>query len=222
MSDRTKAIGERIKELRKQKNLTQKEIAMKLGRTAAAVTQWELGITAPNGQNLIKLADLLGCDPQWILTGQHTQARDKISKWDGIDIPRSPIVEWQQVPGFYYDDRGISHIYTNEWMPVIDGGDDCVIVKTKESFFPGTDKLKVPEGSLLLIDIRSPFEEYEVIPGKYYVMQRKDILLPAIKQLDFDGLKLILKSVNPNHEDYHYNSDDWDIIGEIRQIIVNL
>lgn len=66
-------FGKTILELRKQKNLTQEELAAQLGVTAAAVSKWENNYTLPDILMLCALADffevttdeLLGRLKQW-------------------------------------------------------------------------------------------------------------------------------------------------------------
>ena len=50
-------LGSKILELRKQKNVTQEELAAELGVTAAAVSKWENGYTLPDILMLCALAD---------------------------------------------------------------------------------------------------------------------------------------------------------------------
>ena len=50
-------LGKNINELRKQKNITQEELAAELGVTAAAVSKWEKGYTLPDVLMLCALAD---------------------------------------------------------------------------------------------------------------------------------------------------------------------
>ena len=50
-------IGNKILELRKQKNVTQEALAAELGVTAAAVSKWENGYTLPDILMLCALAD---------------------------------------------------------------------------------------------------------------------------------------------------------------------
>lgn len=47
--------------LRKKINMTQKELAHKLGVTQGAVSQWEKGIANPKVDKLPLLARILGC-----------------------------------------------------------------------------------------------------------------------------------------------------------------
>lgn len=53
-------FNERIKAYRREKGYSQEQIARKLHITQGAISQWELGITSPNAQQIAALADLLG------------------------------------------------------------------------------------------------------------------------------------------------------------------
>ena len=61
-------IGRNILELRKQKNITQEELAAELGVTATAVSKWENGYTLPDIMMLCALADFLASQPMnfWV------------------------------------------------------------------------------------------------------------------------------------------------------------
>jgi transcriptional regulator with XRE-family HTH domain len=49
-------VGQKIRELRKSRNLLQKELASKIGVTAEAVSFWESGIRMPRPKQIVKLA----------------------------------------------------------------------------------------------------------------------------------------------------------------------
>lgn len=57
----------KLKELREQRNMTQRYVAKELNLTPGAVAKWELGISVPTVENLIALADLLGCTTDQLL-----------------------------------------------------------------------------------------------------------------------------------------------------------
>lgn len=50
-----------LKDYRRKKRLTQKQIAKLLGVTPNCITQWESGVRRPNVVMLKKLAELLEC-----------------------------------------------------------------------------------------------------------------------------------------------------------------
>lgn len=51
----------KLKELREQRNMTQRQVAKRLSLTPGAVAKWELGLSVPTVENLLALADLFGC-----------------------------------------------------------------------------------------------------------------------------------------------------------------
>jgi DNA-binding XRE family transcriptional regulator len=55
-----KTMGDTIAELRKQKGMTQKELADKLNITDKAVSKWERNIACPDTALIPKLAEILG------------------------------------------------------------------------------------------------------------------------------------------------------------------
>ena len=67
-------IGHKIQELRKQKGITQEELAAELGVTAAAVSKWENGYTLPDILMLCALADFFGITTDELL-GRNKQTQ---------------------------------------------------------------------------------------------------------------------------------------------------
>lgn len=53
------SFSERLKELRKKNNLTQQELADKVGTNRVNVTKWETGRTEPTLENIVKLSKIL-------------------------------------------------------------------------------------------------------------------------------------------------------------------
>ncbi len=54
-----KFYSSKIKELREQKNITQRQLGNLLGVSDRAVSKWETGLSNPSGQNLIRLSKIL-------------------------------------------------------------------------------------------------------------------------------------------------------------------
>ena len=62
-------IGQRIREFRQNKKLTQDQFGEVCAATKSAVSQWENNITKPSIDNLVLLNQKLGCSIDWLLTG---------------------------------------------------------------------------------------------------------------------------------------------------------
>ena len=52
-----RTLGEKINSLRKQRNMTQDELAEKMGVSSQAVSKWEKGLSIPDIPILIELSD---------------------------------------------------------------------------------------------------------------------------------------------------------------------
>lgn len=65
------SIGERITSLRKERSISQAQLAKLLDVTRQAVSKWENDLTAPDTIKLIQLADVLDTDVEYLATGNH-------------------------------------------------------------------------------------------------------------------------------------------------------
>ena len=63
-------IGKFIAECRKEKNLTQIQLAEKLGITDKAISKWERGIAMPDTSIMLELCDILGISVNELLSGE--------------------------------------------------------------------------------------------------------------------------------------------------------
>ena len=69
------SIGERITALRKEAGLSQGQLASALEVSRQAVSKWENDQTAPDSLRMIKLAEVLDTDIEYLSTGRRTFAR---------------------------------------------------------------------------------------------------------------------------------------------------
>ena len=60
-------FAERLRELRKDKNLTQKELAKLLPLSKNSICEYEKGRSEPNIETLIKLADIFDCSIDYLV-----------------------------------------------------------------------------------------------------------------------------------------------------------
>lgn len=69
------SIGERISELRKEQNLSQGQLASAMEVSRQAVSKWENDLAVPDALNMIRLADLLDTDIEYLSTGRRSFSR---------------------------------------------------------------------------------------------------------------------------------------------------
>lgn len=73
--DIRKAFGARLKNLRKKKKLTQKELAEKINVRFPQLNKYECGLHAPPLITLIHMAEVLDTTVDYLLTGNREDAR---------------------------------------------------------------------------------------------------------------------------------------------------
>ncbi len=70
-------IGEKLFELRKEKNLSQEEVAEKLNVTRQTVSKWETNQSTPDFDKIIPLCELFGIGAEELLTGKKPQEKQE-------------------------------------------------------------------------------------------------------------------------------------------------
>lgn len=76
----TKKIGAFLKQCRKEKNLTQEQLAEKFGVSARTVSRWETGINMPDLSVLVQLAEYYNVEMRELLDGERSQTMNKDMK----------------------------------------------------------------------------------------------------------------------------------------------
>ena len=73
-------LSKRLLDLRKSRKYSQAQVAMKLGISQGAISQWEHGITVPAAEQLLSLADMYGISVDELL-GRSTPAPQEDDAW---------------------------------------------------------------------------------------------------------------------------------------------
>lgn len=84
-------VSTNIKALRKERNLTQDQLAEKLNVTRQAVSNWENGKTQPDVDTLVKLAQVLEISVENLIYGDQTKTllRRSGGETEGMEIARN-------------------------------------------------------------------------------------------------------------------------------------
>lgn len=75
-----KNIGEIISSLRKEKGMTQTDLAEKMNVTDKAVSKWERNLSCPDINSISKLAEVLGTTVEELLNAQTKKESNKINE----------------------------------------------------------------------------------------------------------------------------------------------
>ena len=75
-----KTIGEVISSLRKEKNMTQNDLAEKMNVTDKAVSKWERNLSCPDVNSIPKLAEILDTTVEELINTQSKKENKKIDE----------------------------------------------------------------------------------------------------------------------------------------------
>lgn len=82
---------ENLKEIRKKKKITQVKLSIDIGVTQELISQYEIGKSKPNIENLIKLADYFRCSTDYLLGRTNNPAL--IENLNNFQIENNEILE---------------------------------------------------------------------------------------------------------------------------------
>lgn len=80
------SMGETISTLRKEKGMTQKELADMLGITDKAVSKWERNVAYPDTATIPALAEILGVSVEELMHAKSVQAEPKKNADDIVNL----------------------------------------------------------------------------------------------------------------------------------------
>ena len=128
-------IGKFIAECRKQKNLTQMQLAEKLGITDKAISKWERGIAMPDSSIMLELCDILGISVNELLSGEKISMENNNQKNEQLLLDMAKELE-----------RKNKTIWTSMW---------AIMIVSMTALFSGIfiAEFLIPEGVWQLVTI---------------------------------------------------------------------
>ncbi|WP_145562579.1 LexA family protein [Yersinia canariae] len=209
-------VGGRIKFRRRQLKLTQKDIAEYVGISASAVTQWESDATGLSSDSLLKLASLLECSPEWLLSGKgelEPSIKAMASKSKVV-----PVISWVQAGAWT---EALSSTGTrSEWVETTAKiSDFAFALRVKGDSMTSSSSLSIPEGAIVIVDPEYGF--IEDVNEKIVIAQTNGNHEATIKKFVIDGPNKYLMPLNPQFKPIEVD-DTCKLIGVVKQIIIDL
>ncbi len=94
-----KKLGDRIKIARQQAGITQGELAKKLNIAYSTLNKYEKGHRVPDAELLGQIANILKCDPGWLLTGKESPIVREPEGTEGEEFVYVPVVRGEIAAG---------------------------------------------------------------------------------------------------------------------------
>jgi SOS-response transcriptional repressor LexA len=187
-------LSERIKSQRKNLKLTQGDIAKKIGIARVSYTQWELGETNPKGENLLKLASVLSCTPDWLVTGKghpddiHENA-EAAPRLKGL----VPVINEVQA-GHWTDIKTGFDEEASEWIPTLHNNSRYAFALrvVGDSMLNPHEKRSLSEGMIVIVDPEKQAKHRSIVVARLENSEKA-----TIKELVIDGDMKYLRPFNP-------------------------
>jgi SOS-response transcriptional repressor LexA len=208
-----KTLGLRIREKRKELNITQLQLSKLVGVSHVTVSQWESDTTGLKGKNLFKLAQVLRTQANWLISGIDSEYESNV-------IAPPILQKMKKLPV-------ISHVQAGAWTEAIDYralGDDIEWEEAPSSVEENAFWLKVigdsmtsqngvsvPEGSLILVNPNIPAENGSLVVAK---LDGTDEV--TFKKLVIDAGQKYLKPLNQSYNPLVINGN-CRIIGVVTE-----
>ena len=102
---KNETLGDRIRLRRKSLQLTQKQLAQQVKVSHVAISQWEKEETLPRGENLLRLAEALGCAPAYLIDGDGPIFNENIR----AGLHQMPLLAQRDVAQWLKDAGAVRH-----------------------------------------------------------------------------------------------------------------
>ena len=170
-------IGDRIKDAREKANISQSELARKMGIKASSVQEWERNETSPRRHRIKPLAEALGVSPQWLEFGTEPEGtvlefKEKTEK----ESEPFPSDKYALIPryeaktstgGGYHNGDHVevsrTHAFRKDWIKKNNWREEdlCVVEASGHSMEP-----QIRDGDVLLVNTADKMLQ----SGKVYVL----------------------------------------------------
>ncbi len=199
-------LGENLKNIRKAKKMTQKQLAQKSGVKQSVISDLETGNAKSTG-SILELANALGVTAEELKKG----AFDEVSLTNVIPVsPRmAPVLSWVQA-GTMTNVEAVDMSEVEEWLPLPDGDcEKCFYLKVQGlSNYPDFH-----EGDYILVDPTLPF--CDMNSGDIVVVRKVDEATFKKLVIEPDGTKY-LKAINPDFKPNIIPLDEeCEFLGEV-------
>lgn len=196
-------VGDKIKELRKNRGLQQKKLAAVLEVGQATISQWESGRQEPNPTQRARLCKYFGI-------GLAELFEDfEIKKFSDSIIPiqKIPIISWVSANHFGDASDPFPPGQSEEWIHTTARGKRMFALKIKNDCM----EPEFREGETIIVD-----PDIEPSSGDYVVVRDNKNDEATFKQLKKYGKKIILHPLNPKYQDIELDHDErYVIVGKV-------
>lgn len=190
-------LGERIKEKRKARGLTQKQLADHFGISSVSVSEWERDLSRPDADKFASLATVLRTTVDYLLTGRGDRgSTEEKTLAVGPDIRgKVPLISWVQAGQWTAVAKSFEVFDAQDWLPCVASHSPstfCLRVRGQSMFNPnGTPSFS--EGDIIFVDPEKASDNRSCV-----IVMLDDEQEATFKQLVIEGDRKMLRPLNPS------------------------
>lgn len=203
---KNETLGDRIRLRRKSLQLTQKQLAQQVKVSHVAISQWEKEETLPRGENLLRLAEALGCAPAYLIDGDGPVFSE--NTWAGLH--QIPLLAQRDVAQWLSDASSVRHELLMHNDVALSQQSFAIRVE-EQAMTPA-----ILRGDVVIID-----PSLAPQPGDCVLaMQQQNALLRTWRQRgsEEDVAQFELAPVNINFPDLHSSRDSLKLAGTLVEL----
>ncbi|WP_426723579.1 LexA family protein [Enterobacter cloacae complex sp. 279F5] len=170
-------VGSRLRFRRKQKKLTQRDVAEWAGVSASAVTQWESDLTKLSGENLILVCKCLRVGRRMVAGQSDIENGININLMSAREVP---LISWVQAGNWT---EVIGNPSNEQVKTTRKLSDSAFALRVKGDSMTSSKELSIPEGSIVIVE---PVGFVDEANGKIVVAQTVSGGEATLKKLAID------------------------------------
>lgn len=208
-----KTLGSRIREKRKELSITQLQLSKSVGVSHVTVSQWESDTTAPKGENLYKLAKILGTQANWLISGIDSKHESNVENVPfQLHVKKLPVISQVQAGAWSeaIDFRSLGDEVEWEDAPA-NASDNAFWLRVVGDSMTAQTGVSIPEGHMILVD-----PDTEAQNGNLVVAKLEGTDEVTFKKLFMDAGQKYLKPLNPNYRPLEINGN-CRIVGVVKE-----
>ena len=188
----------KLKEIRKQRKMSQAKLAEKLGVSRSTVSMWEIGASQPDNDNLLQLAQILNISLD-VLLGNDASSAEDASYVLPVQIKRVPLLGNIACgePIFAEEEHG-EYIYTSDALDV----DFCL--RAQGDSMIGA---RIYDGDIVFVRRQDMVDDGEIAA----VLIGDEVTLKRVRY-DKEAETLSLYPENPKYKTMHFSGEELEEI----------
>lgn len=213
-------LGERIKKIRQDKKITQKELGKKTGLSTQVISNIERGVTQPSAADMSNIAQALNISIDTLYAQKNSDLPKQTATSNIPNLINLTNINFSSFPVVGTIKAGHDGYIMNDYDGMITLSTDRLNInnynyiglKVSGESMTGDG---ISEGDIALIELNANYENDNSIYAVVY-----DNELAALKRIKKDDDHIILMSSNPKIEPIILNKDDtFYVVGKLKRVI---